>query len=385
MTRRERLMATLQGRPVDRPAVCFYEINGFDQDPENPDRFNVYSHPSWYPVIKLACDRTDCIVRRGISLVAKCDPWKDLKKVEEWHEDSRRMIRTRICTGKRELTSLHRRDVDQDTVWCVEPLVKDAEDFKAWLSLPRMEFDGVVDPNPVITVEQALGETGIVMIDAGDPVCQVASLFDIGDFMVVAFTEQRLFRQALEKAAEFILARTEAVARVVPGRLWRIVGAEYASSPYLPPDLFRDYVVRYERTMVEAIQRYGGFARIHCHGRIREILDDIVSTGCMGLDPIEPPPQGNVSLGYVRERYGRELVLFGNIEVAELEGLPPDQFESRVSSAVCEGTAGEGRGFVLMPTGSPIGRVLPERTARNYEIMVRVIEELEGRNATEAR
>ncbi|MGQ9663327.1 MAG: uroporphyrinogen decarboxylase family protein [Kiritimatiellia bacterium] len=370
---------------MDRPAVCFYEINGFDQDPENPDRFNVYSHPSWYPVIKLARDRTDRIVRRGISLVVKCDPWKNLKKVEEWDEDGRRMIRTRICTGKRELTSLRRRDVDQDTVWCVEPLVKDAEDFKAWLSLPRMEFDGVVDPNPVITVEQALGETGIVMIDTGDPLCQVASLFDIGDFMVVAFTEQRLFRQALEKAAEFILARTEAVARVVPGRLWRIVGAEYASPPYLPPDLFRDYVVRYERAMVEAIQRYGGFARIHCHGRIREILDDIVSTGCMGVDPIEPPPQGNVSLGYVRERYGRELVLFGNIEVAELEGLPPDRFESRVRSAVCEGTAGEGRGFVLMPTGSPIGRVLPERTARNYEIMVRVIEELEGRNATEAR
>jgi len=28
MTRRERLMATLQGKVVDRPAVSFYEVGG---------------------------------------------------------------------------------------------------------------------------------------------------------------------------------------------------------------------------------------------------------------------------------------------------------------------------------------------------------------------
>jgi len=29
MTRRERLMATLRGEPVDRPPVSFYEISSF--------------------------------------------------------------------------------------------------------------------------------------------------------------------------------------------------------------------------------------------------------------------------------------------------------------------------------------------------------------------
>ncbi len=41
MTRRERLMATLRGDPVDRPAVSFYEINGLDENPDNPDPFNI--------------------------------------------------------------------------------------------------------------------------------------------------------------------------------------------------------------------------------------------------------------------------------------------------------------------------------------------------------
>ena len=47
MTRRERLMATLRGKAVDRPAVNFYEIGGFQIDPSDPDEFNVYNDPSW--------------------------------------------------------------------------------------------------------------------------------------------------------------------------------------------------------------------------------------------------------------------------------------------------------------------------------------------------
>lgn len=39
MTRQERLMATLRGDPVDRPPVSFYELNGLDENPDDPDPF----------------------------------------------------------------------------------------------------------------------------------------------------------------------------------------------------------------------------------------------------------------------------------------------------------------------------------------------------------
>jgi len=61
MTRRERLMATLRGEPVDRPAVNFYEIGGFDIDPDDADEFNVYHDPSWRPLLQLAEERSDLI------------------------------------------------------------------------------------------------------------------------------------------------------------------------------------------------------------------------------------------------------------------------------------------------------------------------------------
>ena len=34
-------MATLRGEPVDRPAVSFYEIGGFQSDPADPDPYNI--------------------------------------------------------------------------------------------------------------------------------------------------------------------------------------------------------------------------------------------------------------------------------------------------------------------------------------------------------
>ena len=41
MNRRQRLMATLRGEWVDRPAVSFYELNGLDEHPHDNDPFNI--------------------------------------------------------------------------------------------------------------------------------------------------------------------------------------------------------------------------------------------------------------------------------------------------------------------------------------------------------
>ncbi len=65
VSRRERLMATLRGKPVDRPAVNFYEVGGFQVDPSDPDELNVYNDPSWQPLLRLAEEQTDLIRMRS--------------------------------------------------------------------------------------------------------------------------------------------------------------------------------------------------------------------------------------------------------------------------------------------------------------------------------
>ena len=192
--------------------------------------------------------------------------------------------------------------------------------------------------------------------------------------MVLALTETELFHRLLERFARVLQQQVACVARLLPGRLWRVYGPEYAAPPYMPPALFRDFVLPYDKALIDEIHAHGGYARIHSHGKLHAILDHIVATGCAGLDPIEPPPQGDVELSYVRQRYGEQLVLFGNIELADLENLPTDQFAVKVKTALEQGTRGKGRGLVLMPSASPIGRELSPLTLRNYETMVEIAE-----------
>jgi hypothetical protein len=374
MNRRERLMATLAGQPVDRPAVSFYEINGLDEVAEDANPFNIYSHPSWAPAIRLARDETDRIVMRGVPLLdAPPDPLAELTTTETGWRDGSFYTHTTIRIGRDTLTSTTRRDPDVNTVWEIEHPLKGPEDVEAFLSVPLPTPAGRPDTRRVLAAEASLGDSGIVMIDSADPLCQAAALFDLGVFTVVATTEQGLFHRLLERFACPLHYKTRMVAAALPGRLWRIVGPEYASPPYLRPALFHAYVPPYDKPMVEAIQAHGGYARMHCHGKIKRILDDIVSTGCMGLDPIEPPPQGDVQLAYVRERYGHDLVLFGNLEASDLETLPPDEWAVKVRTALREGTAGAGRGFVLMPSACPYGRVLSPVALANYRAMVDIV------------
>ena len=63
---------------------------------------------------------------------------------------------------------------------------------------------------------------------------------------------------------------------------------------------------------------------------------------------------------------------FGNLEVCDIENLPPAQFEQVVARALREGTSGEGRGFVLLPTAALYGRQITQQSMQNYETIVRL-------------
>ena len=195
------------------------------------------------------------------------------------------------------------------------------------------------------------------------------------DFLTIALTEPALFHQLLDKLARPLYARTERVSEAFPGHLWRIYGPEYAAEPFLPPRLFREYVVRYTEPMVRAIHQQGGYARVHCHGRVGAILDLICEMGADATDPLEPPPHGDVSLASVRDKCGARLVLFGNIELSDIESMEPAEFERLVTRTLADGTRGHGRGFVLMPSSAPNGRQITPRILKNYETIVRLAED----------
>ena len=375
MTRKERLERIIRREKADRPAVNFYEAGGFLVDTEDPDEYNIYNSESWIKLLEITEEESDIIRMVPPDIVERNPAYNDFFHTEVYEKDNSRFTRTTLKAGGREMYSLTRRDKELDTIWTIKHLLENEEDLKTYMSLPQEVFQAEYTVDNLKKVEAGLGDRGIVMVDTGDPICMAADLFEFGTFTLMAFTEPLLFHKLLEKLSEHILERTQFASENFPGHLWRIYGPEYATEPYLPPKMFKEYVQRYTGPMVEIIHKYDGIVRLHSHGKINNVLNYMVEMGADAVDPVEPAPQGDVSLEYMAENYGDKLVLFGNIEITDIMNLSPDDFEKIVRQSVGEGKKAEG--FVLMPSASPYGREIPESAIENYRTMIRVVKEME--------
>ena len=138
MNRRERLISTLKKLPVDRPPVCFYELNGLDENPKDLDPFNIYSDPSWKSLIELTHERTDRIVMR--KLMPSNHPLHlpaDFTKISESYDRQNNLItKYTLPTPDTTLTMQTQKSKDLNTIWTTEHLLKDINDLKAYLQTP---------------------------------------------------------------------------------------------------------------------------------------------------------------------------------------------------------------------------------------------------------
>jgi hypothetical protein len=71
---------------------------------------------------------------------------------------------------------------------------------------------------------------------------------------------------------------------------------------------------------------------------VAAIIDKFVDLGVQVLDPVEPPPQGDIEIGEAKKRAARgPMTLIGNIELSMLQSCSVDQVEREVRRAICEG------------------------------------------------
>lgn len=358
MTGRERLLATLQRKPVDRVPISTYELTPF-----GPWNWPL-EELSYQPLMQLIRERTDALPLWGAWMPSS--PQDIPADHETWQEGEFNVTRTTLHTPKGDLTTVSKETPAVKTVWTVEHLCKSEDDVEKYLSIPYHPMP--VDASGFASLNEEVGEHGIVLCDTGDAVGNIAGLFEFGEFTVFAMTEPALIRALCDRAHERVMHVLCGMLDAGCGPLYRIWGPEYCTPPYLPPSAFGEFVVPYVTEMVELIHRYGCYARIHSHGKIAQVLDQIVATGADAIDPVEPPPDGDIALAEVKARYGDALVLFGNMELKYLEQETPAEIDARVKVMMDE-AKGEG-GFVLMPTAAPINVPLSPRTEANYRAFI---------------
>ena len=369
-TSRRRLLTALAGGTPDRVPINTYELagrNSLDWCNQQPSYRSLMDYirahtdcmTNWNP--RPATDRYTCEER------FLCSDYP--VEIETSTETAGQFQRTsRIChTPKGDLRSVTQAAADVHTTWQVEHWCKSIADVDKALSVPYEPAR--YDASDLARVRAELGEEGLIIASVGDPAYLAADLMSFQDYLMWAFEETDHFARTVAIIAERVMGNLRRQLDCCVLDLYRIVGPEYFTPPYLPPAMFRRFIVPHVTEMTRLIHARGGKVRLHCHGKMAQVLDMILETGCDGIDPCEPPPDGDIALDEVKRRcQARGVSVWGNIELKLLEQGTPGQVRAEVQKIM--GQAKDGGGFVLMPTAGPINLPLAAKTEANYRAFI---------------
>ncbi len=361
MTSKERILNTIYRKPVDRVPISMYELCPF---PESSYAAFANNDPSYSRLLKVMLEKTDTIMQTEANV-----NYKAIAEVTEYksrREGQSTLGEYIINTPKGNIVSKTRVDDNIFTVWTLEHFLKEPEDIEKYMSL---DFTCTVSTESMFKAKETLGDKGIICPSVRDPICRAAELFSLEDFLIFAITEREKAQKFLDflwELTEFEL--TQILKSDVKDVMFRIVGPEYATPPYLSHEFYCDFVTKYMLRMAKMINEKGAISRVHSHGKVRYALSEIAKTDVMCVDPLEPIPDGDISLKEAKEVYGSKITFLGNIELKELENSTPEQIDLLVKDVLSVGM--KDGGFILMPTATPINIPLSPKTEENMIAMI---------------
>ena len=162
-------------------------------------------------------------------------------------------------------------------------------------------------------------------------------------------TDAPILHRFLEKSNDHIASEVSRAIDAGVGPYFAITAHEMLIPPWIGRDLFDEFVVPYDTIVNDAIHSGGGLIRAHCHGFCMEYLDAMQKMGIDSIEPLEPPPFGDVDLAGAKRSVGDRMLLSGNV----LSQYFPTMTKSDVFAAVegCMRAGKAGGGFSLRTTG----------------------------------
>ncbi|OIO96108.1 MAG: hypothetical protein AUK03_04355 [Anaerolineae bacterium CG2_30_64_16] len=162
-----------------------------------------------------------------------------------------------------------------------------------------------------------------------------------------------------------------AVAQAMHGVDAVLISSAFAGGPFLSRDMYREFVLPYERRVTDAVKAAGVPVYTHTCGRIGDRLDLMLETGTQGIDTMDPPPLGNTELAAAKAQVGGQVFLKGNMDsVVLLQAETPEQVVAHATDRIRAGMPGGG--YILSTACSVAPRVEPWK----LELLVPLAEEI---------
>jgi len=299
-----------------------------------------------------------------------CIPETAVHRETEELPDGRRRTHGRIETPRGDLTFESEWSPQSQTAWTMKYPVETYEEIDRIRSVPWHVLESLAPPD-LSTLPNGFGERGILQTRISSPFVCVAGMMPREWFLELCLTDLPLIEELTSICLERTLAQLD-VLLSEPGieYVW-IGGSEWVTAPMASPAIYDALVQEQERVLVERAQAAGAVTHIHCHGNVRHALARTIERGADFTEPVEPPPDGDITMAEAKALANGRITLGGNIECRVL------CFESETTVEKAVGAAFEGgkERFVFRTTEGPNPR-MSEREFANYLRMIECWERL---------
>jgi len=138
-----------------------------------------------------------------------------------------------------------------------------------------------------------------------------------------------------------------------------LISSAFAGGGFISPRQYQQFVLPYEREIVERIKQEGVPVYTHTCGDIGDRLELMVDTGIDGIDTLDPPPLGSIDLEDAKRRIGDRVFFKGNIDPVNTL-LKKSREEVRQDALRRLAVGSPGGGYILSSACSVSPRVPPE-------------------------
>jgi uroporphyrinogen-III decarboxylase len=375
MTPKERIVAAIRGREVDRLPWCPFFTYWWDAQPEARQKAG---QPAFYREIgadallrgpTTAFTASDVLGMAEVPLGASYNLKDDLPgcTLSRTADAGHKYVSWETPVGRLDLTLTY--SAQGGTWFVTRHPVRKKEDYKTlqWL-VERMRLRPHYDE--VHAQIDELGEDGLVVplispflkspfqsliehFVGTEKLC-----YDVYDFPeVVEQTIAVMGRKAREAVRLSVESRAEA-----------FITWEDSSTTNLSPELFRKYVVPEIDVWGRIVHAAGKMLIHHACGHVKELLPLIAGEQVAAVESVSPPPTGNIEIWDAQALLQDRIGLIGGIEPVKLQSYQGREFE-RYIREILEKTAV--KHFILANSDS----CPPAVTEQSFRTVSRLVRE----------
>jgi uroporphyrinogen decarboxylase len=193
--------------------------------------------------------------------------------------------------------------------------------------------------------------------------------FGMETALIKMLTEPEMFRAVIDKITEFYLQANDIYYNATKGKLHAVlIGNDFGSQTglILSPDAIREFVLPGTRKLVEQAKSYGLKVIHHSCGAINDIIPDLIEVGVDAIHPIQALASGMEPQRLMKD-FGDKVSFCGGVDAQNLlvNGAPEE-----VRKKVLELKSIFPTGLIISPSHEAI---LPDIPPSNIEALFQAV------------